>query len=71
MAERPPPPPRGSKRKRGSDDDEASETSEDPNAYLMDGRFSMWQLDYFDNHFTTWSDWDKNHSEHQSDQIEQ
>ena len=58
-------PPKASKRKRDSDDDA---TSEDPNAYLMEGRFTMWQLDYFENHFTTWADWDMNHID-QSDQL--
>ena len=25
--------------------------------------YSMWQHDYFENHFTSWADWDRHHSE--------
>ena len=58
-------PPAASKRKRVIDDDESSV---DYNAYWTEGRLTMWQIDYFENHFTTWADWDMNHID-QSDQL--
>ena len=52
--------------KSDTDDDDSSVTF-NLTAHWVESRFTMWQLDYGENHFTSWADWDRNHSEHQSE----
>ena len=40
-----------------SDSDDSSDGIE------LERVYSMWQHDYYENHFTSWADWDRHHSE--------